>query len=124
MGKPVIMVVDDQSFICDLVTMMLKDKYTVEACTSGKDAIDYLTENNVDLILLDYDMPNMTGYEVLMSVRMKRHTTKIPVVFITGVTNPRLESEMMDRGATDFILKPIQLPALLAVIEKNLPKNG
>jgi response regulator RpfG family c-di-GMP phosphodiesterase len=116
--KQVILVVDDQPFDCDLIVRLIGDRYAVKAFTSGEAALKYLENNMVDLALLDYEMPGMTGYEVLFGIHMNKNTSNIPCIFITGVYCQRLEVEIRERGATDYILKPINRDKLLACIEK------
>ena len=124
MSQPIIVVVDDQSSVCDMIKMMLKDKYETIAFTSGAQAVKYLTSGHkADLVLLDYDMPDMTGYETLMHIRSeKRHNPDVPIIFVTAITNDRMESEMTARGANDYIRKPIQMRELHDCIEKHLRK--
>ena len=121
MSKRGILIVDDQPSICKEVAFFLKNDYTVYPFTSGKEALEFLSDQQqVDLVLLDYDMPAMTGYEVLMAIRMNKATSEIPVIFLTGVTNDRMRQEMMGRGATDYLCKPISSSELRACIEKYL----
>jgi len=120
MEKKKIMIVDDQPAICTSVSGMLKFDYSVFPFTSGKDALDYLSNNTIDLILLDYEMPGMTGYEVLINIRMHQNTKNTPVVFLTGATNERMKQEMMGRGATDYLTKPVDPDGLQKCIKKYL----
>jgi putative two-component system response regulator len=120
MSKPVVITVDDQKIICNLISSMLKDTYDVRIFTEGKDALEYLADNPVDLVLLDYDMPGLTGYEVLMGIRGNKKIAGLPVIFLTGITNQRMEEEMMERGANDFICKPIDFALLRQRINKHL----
>ena len=120
MNKPVIMVVDDQPVICEMVEGMLRDAYEVHTFTSGKEAMNYMSDRSVDLVLLDYDMPNMTGYEVLLATRANKHNSKTPVIFLTAETNERMKTEMIERGASDYICKPINSSELLRSIKKQL----
>jgi len=120
MDKPDIMVVDDQPSVCKEVSVFLKDDYTVHAFGSGAEALTYLSDHTVDLVLLDYDMPNMTGYEVLMAIRLNQSTKKTPVVFLTSETNERMRHEMLGRGATDYLCKPVSSPELHLCIRKNM----
>ena len=115
-----IVVVDDQPSVCREVTAFLKDNYTVHAFTTGKDALEFLSSNHVGLILLDYEMPGMTGYEVLMSIRLNKSLKGIPVVFLTGETNERMRQEMMGRGADDYLCKPVTSHDLHDCIKKHL----
>jgi len=120
MEKLNIMIVDDQASVCTRVVGILKFDYSVFPFTKGRDALEYLAENPIDLILLDYDMPEMTGYEVLLGIRMNPKTKQIPVVFLTGVTNDRMKQEMMSRGATDYLCKPIDTEELKRCIKRHV----
>ena len=121
MEKLKIMVVDDQASICTRVVGILKFDYTVLPFTSGREALNYLVNESVDLILLDYDMPEMTGYEMLLEIRTNRATKDVPVIFLTGMTNERMKQEMISRGATDYLCKPIETDELRECIKKHLP---
>ena len=118
-----ILLVDDQPSVCREIAAFLKDAYTVHAFTSGKEALNYLADNTADLMLLDYEMPEMTGYEVLMSIRMNKSTKKLPVIFLTGQTNERMRHEMLSRGANDYLCKPVSSYDLHQCIGKHLPKQ-
>ena len=120
MNKPVILVVDDQPPVCDLIKMMLGGEYVVRAFTSGSQVKDYLSNNTADLALLDYDMPNMTGYEVMMFIRSNKRSSQMPIIFVTAVQNIRMEMEMMERGANSYLRKPIQKDELIMRIEEQL----
>jgi len=120
MGKPDIIIVDDQPSACKEVTSFLKDSYTVHSFKSGSDALEYLSDNTADLILMDYGMPDMTGFETLMAIRQNQSTNKIPVVFLTAETNERMRHEMMNRGANDYLCKPINSVELRQCIKKHL----
>ncbi|MDR0324693.1 MAG: response regulator [Oscillospiraceae bacterium] len=120
MSKPIIIAVDDQKVMCNLIASMLSGTYDIHTFTEGKDALTYMSENPADLVLLDYDMPTMTGYEVLMGIRGDKKNSGIPVIFLTGVTNERMEMEMRDRGANDYICKPIDFTVLRQRIDKHL----
>ena len=120
MGKD-ILVVDDQPSVCREVVAFLKDSYTVHAFTSGEEALAYVSARNpVDMVLLDYEMPKMTGFEVLMALQTDRSTANIPVVFLTGETNERMRKEMLGRGAKDYLCKPVDSAALHDCVKKYL----
>ena len=123
MGKLEIMIVDDQPSVCKEVSVFLKNDANVHAFKTGKEAVAYLTntKNHVDLILLDYYMPEMTGFEVLLHIRQNKATVNTPVVFLTTEINERMEHEMMQRGATDYLCKPVEPKTLRQCIKKHLP---
>jgi PleD family two-component response regulator len=120
--KHKIIAIDDTSFICQTLAAWLKSRYDVETFSSGKAAMNYLNDvdNKADLILLDYDMPEMTGYEVLMAIRTGKYFSKVPVIFLTGEPNERMKTEMLERGANDYINKPLDMKILFDRIEKLL----
>ena len=124
MGKPKIVAIDDTPFICDTLKAWLKGEYEIQTFLSGKEGLQYISSNDVDLVLLDYEMPTMTGYEVLMSIRANQKISKLPVIFLTAVTNERMESEMLERGASDFICKPLDLALLRQRIGKQLQSKS
>jgi len=124
MSKPDVLIVDDQPSVCKEVTSFLSYDYTVHAFKSGPDALEYLSENTADLVLLDYDMPEMTGFEVLMAIRQNQLTRNTPVIFLTGDTHERMRHEMLGRGANDYLCKPINSAELHSCIRKHLvPRN-
>ena len=120
MSKPIVLVVDDQPFVCESVAIMLKNTYDVHSFTSGKEVMSFMSNRPADLVLLDYEMPNMTGYEVLLAIRANKHNSKTPVIFLTAETNERMKMEMIERGASDYICKPINSSALHQSIKKQL----
>ncbi|MCL2203311.1 MAG: response regulator [Defluviitaleaceae bacterium] len=120
MSKPVIAVVDDQSFICDMVSRILKDDYEVHTFTRGESMLKYMETRDVDLFLLDYDMPEKTGYECLLGIRSSKLNKAKPTVFLTAETNQRMREEMIGRGADDYLVKPLDAIKLRECIKKHL----
>ena len=122
-NKPVILAVDDAAFVCDTLRTWLQDTYDIHTFLDGKSALEFLGKNETDLILLDYDMPGMTGYEVLMKIRQNPTIKRrIPIVFLTAVTNERMEEEMLNRGADAYIRKPLDIGILKHTINEYLTK--
>ena len=122
MGKPTIVVVDDQPFVCEMVKKILDGIYEVHTFTSGKELLKYIDSNAADFFLLDYEMPEMTGYEVLMAVRSSKLNGQKPAVFLTAQTNDRMKVEMLERGANDYLCKPINSANLLHCVKEHLSK--
>jgi len=120
MDKPNVLVVDDQPSICAEVAAFLKNHYTVHAFKSAKEAMKYLDKHTVDFILLDYYMPEMTGFEMLLNLQQNESLKNTPVVFLTSEINERMQYEMLQRGAVDYLAKPINAAALINCIQKHL----
>lgn len=105
-----ILIVDDEGLNISTLSTCLKDKYRLLAAKNGKQALERLHANPVDLVLLDIMMPEMDGYEVLR--RMKNHDTTrdIPVIFITAKSEDQDETRGLQLGAVDYIKKPFYQP--------------
>lgn len=110
--KPIIVAVDDQPAILHTVASELRELYQVRPFTSGQTALKYLNSQPVDLILLDYDMPDMNGCEVLEKLRDNDELSGVPVIFLTGSVQGDTEAEALEKGASDYIQKPIKARVL------------
>jgi len=120
MEKSKVMVVDDQPALCKEVVSFLKDSHDVLAFKNGKEALAYLEKNKIDLILMDYYMPEQTGFEVLLSIRQNQALKSIPVIFLTSEINERMKHELTHRGASDYLMKPIDSTKLRNCVSKYL----
>lgn len=103
--KHQILVVDDIEMNRALLVKMFVDDYTVFAAEDGKQAMDILHNNEVDLVLLDLSMPEMDGYQVIQAMKAEQLLAAIPIVVTTGAVD-KSERRAFDLGADDFITKP------------------
>ncbi|MBO6260046.1 MAG: diguanylate cyclase [Lachnospiraceae bacterium] len=108
-----ILIVDDESINLSCARSALKDQCEVATAISGSQALRYLDSNVPDLILLDIDMPIMSGIEVMKSIQKKKELKDIPVIFLSANANAVTESECLNMGAVDFIAKPF-VPSVLS----------
>lgn len=105
--KPTILVVDDMTTILLLIHDLLKDTYEVKIAKSGTKALEILeSPNDIDLILLDIEMPDMNGYDVCKRIKNNETIKNIPIIFITGRTSQEDEEYGLNLGAIDYITKP------------------
>ena len=119
--KPVIAAIDDDSVVLNFLVSMLKSDYSIRPFTSGKIALDLLPALKPDLILLDYQMPDMMGLDVLRALGKNPETRNIPTIILTGtVDSGEVEAEALDFGAVDYITKPIRHRALLTRVRSQL----
>ncbi|MBQ7155418.1 MAG: response regulator [Synergistaceae bacterium] len=102
--KQILLVDDDVTFL-KMMQKWLASTYRVAATRTGPQAISYLAEHNVDLILLDYEMPLMDGPKVLEVFRSKPETAKIPVIFLTGRNDPVSVMNVMSLNPASYLLK-------------------
>ncbi|MCT7541082.1 GGDEF domain-containing response regulator [Aliarcobacter cryaerophilus] len=105
--KPTILVVDDMTTTLLLIHDLLKDTYEVKIAKSGTKALEILeSPNDIDLILLDIEMPDINGYDVCKRIKNNDTIKNIPIIFITGRTSQEDEEYGLNLGAIDYITKP------------------
>ena len=116
-----ILILDDQPQNLVILASTLRPFYQVRAATSGLQCLAVASsEPRPDLILLDIDMPDMDGYQVLQSLRDNPVTQGIPVIFVTALDTEDSEQRGLDLGAVDYITKPVKPAILLARVRIHL----
>jgi len=118
--KQVILAIDDDPVILNIVLSTLKDDYSVRPFTGGRAALNFLAGQSADLILLDFQMPDLNGFEVLERLQGARRLKDIPVVFLTGNSDGDGEVLALEMGAVDYIHKPVKPRALLTRVRLQL----
>ena len=115
--KPVILLVDDET---DLLTLL---RYNLEraglevlAAPDGEEALTIVSERRVDLVLLDWMMPHMSGIEVCRQLRRKPATRNIPIIILTARAEEADRIRGLDTGADDYVSKPFSTDELVARI--------
>ena len=105
--KPTILVVDDMTTTLLLIHDLLKDTYEVKIAKSGTKALEILeSPNDIDLILLDIEMPDINGYDVCKRIKNNEQTKNIPIIFVTARNSEEDEEYGLNLGAIDYITKP------------------
>jgi adenylate cyclase len=113
-AKPRILVVDDMPRNVRLLDAILSSHgYTVGSAASGSEALEKVTAEPPDLVLLDIQMPDMNGYEVCRRLRDVPATQFLPVVMVTS-SGSEVRADAIEAGADDFITKPFNQQELLA----------
>lgn len=122
MSKPLILIVDDEPINLRLLSEALKTDYELIAATSGSQVLTQLEQQHarIDLILLDVNMPGMSGMEVLGHIKAHQDWKDIPVIFVTAMNQEGDEAAGLEHGAVDYITKPISAPIVLARIRTQL----
>ena len=113
MLKKSILVIDDDLGYLSLVREWLKDTYRVGMANSGTLGVRYLERNQVDLILLDYEMPEMSGPEVFEKIRGSEKTSAVPVMFLTGKDDKDSVMSVLALKPDGYFLKSIEKNELL-----------
>jgi putative two-component system response regulator len=119
--KQTILVVDDAPENIDVLSGVLRSEYKVKAALNGERALKIATgDPKPDMILLDIMMPGIDGYEVCRQLKANPATVKIPVIFITAMSEVEDEKMGLELGAVDYITKPISPPIVLARVHTQL----
>lgn len=117
--KPRLLVVDDVAVNLHAMLGMLKDEYAISVATGGRKAIEQARRQpQPQLILMDIQMPDMDGYQVLAALKRDPATADIPVIFLTSLAEAADEARGLLMGAADYIAKPVN-PQLLKTRIRN-----
>ncbi len=107
-AKKRILVVDDDPTMTRTIKNLLSAKYSVFMASSGMNAITFLAKNKVDLILLDYEMPVISGAKVLEMIRSEPETANVPVMFLTGKSDRETVMEVLALKPVKYLLKSMK----------------
>ena len=116
-----ILIVDDEKFNIELAAVYLKEEgYKLSFALNAKGTIENLKKKDIDLILLDINMPKIDGFEVCKMIKASSKTKDIPVVFLTAQTNIEYISRAFEVGGVDYISKPFNGVELKARVKTHL----
>ena len=99
-----ILIVDDDDVELKRDSDVLKAVgYEVIGCKSGAEALEYLNNNPVELVVLDVNMPNMNGFDVCLNIRKQFPLDDLPIIFLTNQENESSVTQGFQSGASDFV---------------------
>ncbi|MCR5640177.1 MAG: response regulator [Lachnospiraceae bacterium] len=111
-----VMVVDDDAGTLRNIKSLLDGAYKVVVANSGKKALEMLSAEKPDLILLDYEMPLMNGPETMKMIRQKPDFKDTPIVFLTGINDRTQIAAALALRPAGYLLKPVDQSKLLMTI--------
>ena len=118
--KPLILVVDDDIFQHKIVEMILgRDGYQLAFASGGEEALRFVEQTHADLILMDVQMPELSGLETTRRLKSQPHLAHMPILMISGASDDKVVAQCLQSGAADFVLKPFDrviLPAKVALL--------
>ena len=119
-----LLIVDDDEMHRDMLSRRLERKgYRVSVAEGGLQALQLVEKSDLDLVLLDIQMPGMSGMEVLKSLRKTNSPNELPVIMVTARSQSEDIVEALQEGANDYITKPIDLLVALARIQTHLSRK-
>lgn len=105
MDKKRILIVDDDKSICNALTLMLNQlKFNVDLSMAGRNGLEKIDNNKYDLIILDYNLPDIDGLGVLKEIRKTKK--RLPVIFMTGYGSEKIAIHAFKLGIDDYFIKP------------------
>ena len=127
MSKVSVLVVDDASFIRDLVKNCLRNYFPgirIEDAVNGRKAQALLNREAFDLVLCDWEMPEMSGLELLSWCREQEHLKTLPFIMVTSRGDKENVIQAIQAGVSDFVSKPFTNEQLLSKVKKAFTKAG
>ncbi|MDO9350786.1 MAG: sigma-54 dependent transcriptional regulator [Deltaproteobacteria bacterium] len=119
--KPTILVVDDEPGARQSLEVILEDDYRVLSAESGREALEVLQRESIDLILLDVNMPDMDGLEVLCKI--KEQDDEMDVIMVSALNLARKAVDAIKLGAYDYITKPYEPEDILSTVHRAISKQ-
>ncbi|WP_455376539.1 response regulator [Kaarinaea lacus] len=114
--RPKVLVVDDEPFNLEIMQEILEEEYEVSYVKSGQECMDLVGTLMPDVILLDVNMPGMSGYEVCQQIKENTKTTNIPVTFVSALDTLAERLAGYEVGGDDYICKPFEASELLSKV--------
>lgn len=120
-----IIIVDDDASILELFRDVLEGYgYDVKTFTRGWEALQAVSREHPDLIILDIMMPRVNGYEVCQIIKENSNTSHIPIIFLTALSHQEALRWAAEGGANDFLVKPCTPERLLKHVKRQLEGGG
>ncbi|MBF0398600.1 MAG: response regulator [Desulfobacterales bacterium] len=114
-----ILIVDDAASMRGLVAMTLRNAgYNVFEASDGKDALSKISQNKVNMVVTDLNMPNMNGIEFIKALKTNPSHKFLPVVMLTTESEESKKKQGQEAGAKAWIVKPFKPDTMLAVVKK------
>jgi DNA-binding NtrC family response regulator len=120
--KETILIVEDEAGPRKALEMILRPIYDIHTASNGKDALNVIRNQNVDLVTLDLKMPGLSGIEVLQEI--KKIKPDVEVVIITAEGTLSNANKAIQYGASDFISKPFHVAEVTTVVRKSFERRN
>jgi DNA-binding response OmpR family regulator len=121
---PTLLVVDDDELNRDMLGRRLeRNGFRVLTAAGGTEALAIIAKRGCDLVLLDVMMPDISGLDVLRTIRATAPSERLPVIMVTARAHSQDVVQALELGANDYVTKPVDLPVALARIRAQLARR-
>ncbi|MFN3350164.1 response regulator [Pseudorhodoplanes sp.] len=118
-GNIRILTIDDSKTMRDMLMLTLADAgFDVIQAVDGKEGVDLLERENVDVVITDINMPRMDGYEVVRQLRARPEHKTTPILVLTTESEAEKKNIAREAGATGWLVKPFDPERLVATVRK------
>lgn len=122
--RPRLLIVDDVADNRDLLTRRFQRRgFETAEAAGGAEAVKMVEDGGFDVVLLDIEMPDMDGLEVLRRIRQRHSASELPVIMVTGRSQHADVAAAVDAAANDYLTKPVDFELALARVETQLRKR-
>jgi CheY-like chemotaxis protein len=121
MDKKIILAIDDNVQQLQEFKLILVPKFDLRVVKAASEALNFLNSNKVDLVLLDIEMPNISGFEFLKDIRKIPSYIDVPIIIVSGNTGQAFFDQARNSSAACVLTKPVEPKVLIETIEKHLP---
>ena len=110
-----VLIVEDEADIRELIELHLKrEGYKTESVADGEEALQKLSHNSYELVVLDWMLPGLSGLEITRALRARKGGPRIPILMVTARMEPTDIVIGLESGADDYVTKPFEIPVLMA----------
>ena len=120
-GKRVVLAIDDNVQQLTEFKVFLVPKYDLRVVKSASEAMSFLNKHESDIILLDIEMPNISGFEFLGDIRKIPSYVHVPIIIVSGNSGEEFFTQARNSTAAEVLSKPVKPDVLIEAIEKHLP---
>ena len=121
-NKKIVLAIDDNPVQLDIFKTILSPKFDLRVVKSASEALSFLNKNISDVILLDIEMPNISGFEFLKDIRRIPSYMNVPIIIVSGNTGDDFFAQARSSSAFDVLSKPVTSDMLISTIERALAK--
>ena len=123
MGKKILIAEDEANLLFTVRSRLEFEGFAVSTAGDGEEALQKVQEEKPDLILLDVMMPKMNGYKVARLLKFDESYKRIPIIMMTGRTQPKDVEQGKHVGADEYVTKPFEIEELIELIKKYVKKE-